>query len=234
MQSKIITSKLMKKYIVIIASFFLLESCSNKFNDAALNVAEMWKAKKCTAEDLTAANEQKTIQLTLEDLEGLNPDLPKKNITSLSALKFIESLSYEDYEDYRDIKVIVKSNSTTFEKSYTISQILVAQDLFHNVDKFGNSIINENLNDFNNYFDNTVFPDTIITKIKNAILASDSLYGKQTKTIITSFDFKEMPGTKDTVFITHFETSNAKGFSDYKIVLKPSNKKIIYFGINDK
>ncbi len=101
------------------------------------------------------------------------------------------------------------------------------------VDIFSKKIISGNLQGFENLFDNQCFPDSAIIQIKNAVLSLNNSGGIPEKATVTRFDFDQLNKTHDSVVTCYVELENKTSYSTYRLIFKGSNKKIIYFGINE-
>lgn len=228
----------MEKILHTLTISFLLTSCmSEEKQNAATKAGKLWDAQKTSVGSSSSVDSQKgtskALTLTLENLTGLKADYPNKNITSISAYTFIDNLSPDEYKDFDNIKVILKNNSSVFEKSYKITDLILAKDIFKTVDLFSKKITSGNLHEFETLFDKQSIPDSTITQIKNAILSIESIDGRPEKGTIIRFDFDHLEKTNEPVMICYIELESKKSYSTYKLILKTSDKKIIYFGLNE-
>ncbi len=215
-----------------------MANCTSKTQQgAAIKTAKLWDAEKISIGSSssfdTQNGEQKTLTLTLEDLKGINKDYPKLNVTSLSAYTFIDNLTPEEYEHYDKVKIIIKNNSSIFEKVYRIDDLIEAREVFEKIDVFSKKIIRGNLEGFENLFDSQSFPDSAMIQIKDAVLSLNNSGGIPEKATVVRFDFDKLNKTHDSVVICYVELENKTSYSTYKLIFKGSNKKIIYFGINE-
>lgn len=217
---------------------FLLTSCmSEEKQNAAAKSAKLWGAQKSSVGSSSSVDTQKgankDLILTLENLTGVKADYPNENVTSISAYTFIDNISPDEYKGYDNIKVILKNNSSVFEKSYKISDIILAKEMFKTVDLFSKKITSGNLHEFETLFDRQSIPDSTITQIKTAILSIESTDGRPEKGTVIRFDFDHLKETNEAVMVCYVELESKKSYSTYKLILKTSDKKIIYFGLNE-
>jgi hypothetical protein len=224
---------IMKKFTVLLILILFASCSSEQLNNSALNVANYWQAEKFKVEKTTAENKQ-VLELTLENLKNVRKDYPKNNVTSISAVRFIENLPESEYADYDNVKVIVKTNGESFEKEYKISEILIAKKLFYTVDQFFQKVKNSLYEQLPPFFDTGNVPLLDIRKLAELIQQVDSTEGKPLSTTIVGFDFRTVGEEKTPVLITHTNASYEKSFVDYTLVLRVSDKKVIHFGINEK
>lgn len=228
----------MKKIIYILTTAFLLTSCmSEEKQNAATKTAKLWDAQKYLVGSSSSTNTEKgtskALTLTLENLTGVKADYPNENITSVSAYTFIDNLPPKEYEGYDNVKITVKNNSSVFEKNYKITDLLAAKSVFKTIDIFSKKIISGNLHEFENLFDKQSIPDSTIVQIKNAILSIDANNGRPEKGMVTRFDFDYLKETHEPVVVCYAELENKNSYSTYKLILRNSDKKIIYFGLNE-
>jgi hypothetical protein len=228
----------MKKTLRLLFIVTLLTSCASKEQqNAGTLVAKLWDAQNSTVGSSSAADTKKgtskSLTLTLENLKGIKADYPNENVTSISAYTFIHNIPPDEYKDYENIKVTIKNNSSIFEKSYKIADVILAKEMFVAVDKFSKKITSGNLTEFESLIDKQSIPDSTIKQVKNAILAIDSAMGRQNKATVIRFDFDHLKESHEPVMIAYVETSNETSYSVYKLILLISDKKIIYIGINE-
>jgi hypothetical protein len=74
----------------------------------------------------------------------------------------------------------------------------------------------------------------VIQQIERLNKKIDSTLGKPLNSAVVSFDFKTFSAANTPILITHIEKSYKDAFSDYTVVLRVSDKKIIHFGLNEK
>lgn len=227
------------KHVFFLLVVILLTACSSEQQQSsALAVANIWGAENFKVEtsdkEIIKGENHSVIILTLENLKRVAADYPKNNITSISALHFIQNLAESEYADYDDIKIIVKNNAEQFEKEYKISEIISAKKLLKIVDQFFQKIKNSDFDNLNYFFDTNHVSDSSISKLKQLIYKVDSAEGKPLKMTIAGFDFKTVGAEKKPVLITHTNAGYTKSYIDYTVVLNISDKKIIHFGINEK
>src|SRR5687768_16966752 len=113
----------MKRIFYGLTLVLLLQSCiSESKRTAAMKTAELWDAQESSVGSSKSADIKKgttkTLMLTLENLLGVDAAYPNENVTSISAYSFIDNLPPNEYEDYDNITVVVKNNSSIFEKTY--------------------------------------------------------------------------------------------------------------------
>lgn len=226
------------KTIQIILLIAILTGCKSEEQKKATRiVADLWDVQNISVGSLSSTDAKegsgKAIVLTLEDLKGVDTNYPKDFITSMSAYNYINNLPEEEYKDFDNIKVIVKNQSKLNEKIYRISNILIAKDMIKQAEVFSKKIISGNLKDFEGLFDRKNIPDSTITKIKNVISENIAKEGKQDKATIMGFDFGRLNETNEPAMVAYIETSNAKSYSTYKLMMRVADKKIVYLGINE-
>jgi hypothetical protein len=225
----------MKKVFLYIIVLFLTACASEEKHEAASIVAKMWNAQKCIVSTSRSADtgDENEIILTIENIKSADEDYPKKYITSISAFKFLENLPVKEVEGFTKIKIVVKKGKQTFDKTYPISELITANDLLINTDLIIQKIKNGDLNNFENNFDKTEMPDSVVMRIKNTISDTESKYGKPEKAIIVGFEFASLRETKQAVLMVYCEISNPRAFNTYKFILRRSDKKIVHLGINE-
>lgn len=210
---------------------------SEEKQNAATKTAKLWNAQKSSVGSSNSADTEKgtskALTLTLENLTGVKANYPNENVTSISAYTFIDNLDPKEYEGYDNVKITVKNNSSVFEKTYKITDLLSAKEVFKTVDTFSKKIISGNLNEFENLFDKQSIPDSTIVQIKNAILSIDATNGRPEKGTVTRFDFDHLKETHEPVVVCYAELESKTSYSTYKLILRSSDKKIIYFGLNE-
>jgi hypothetical protein len=220
----------MKKLIVILSITINLLGCVPKEQkEASAKVAGMWGAQNISVGDSKSANTEsgtkKQLTLTMGDLKDTPKDYPGENITSTSALVFINHLPKEEYKDYDEIKIIVKQNSSDFQKSYKISDILDATESFKTIDKFSKEIKTNKFSEFESLFE--TIPDSTLTSIKNGLENIRKKEGEPNNGTITFFEFKHITDTREPVVVCRFKQEFKKSYLEFKLVLKTQNKKII-------
>ncbi len=220
----------MKYLLILFAISFVCSCTSEKLNNSALYVANYWQAEKYKAEK---AESEKTIVLSLENFKKVEKDYPKNNITSISAVRFIENLPEPEYADCDNIKVAVKNNGESYEKTYKISELFVAKKLFYVVDRFFEKVKLSQYDQLISFFDTNNVPDSNITKIAQVMQRVDSAEGKINKTTIVGFDFRTVGPDKIPVLITHTNATYEKSYVDYTLVLRISDKKLVHLGMNE-
>ena len=119
------------------------------------------------------------------------------------------------------------------EKTYSIASLQSASEHLKTVEKVINKIMSGNLDQLEVHFDPTSIPDTMVTTIKNAILEIESAYGRPTISTLVGFEFNNVAGTNEPVFVSYTALSNPKGYSLYKLIQRSSDKRIIYVGLNE-
>lgn len=218
------------KKILLLSLVTLFVACGpNENQKVATSIAQIWGADSCIIG--ISSGDEKSITLTIKNPK-VKADYPNENITSMSAFTYIHKVPSEEYTRLDNIKVTIKNNSSTFEKTYKITDVLKAEAYFEIVDDFSKKIINGNLKGIESYFATKIISDTTITEIKNGILDLISKNGKPDKSTITYFDFNTLEKTKEPVVVINFVASNATFYSDFKLIFRQSDKKIIFIGLN--
>ena len=225
--------------LLFIISIFLLTGCmSADHEQAAIKAARLWDAQKYSVGKGVSTNtdngSKKSLTLTLEDLKGVEADYSKENITSISAITFLQNLKEADYDGYSFIKVTLKNNGSTFEKEYNISDLKLTKEYFGIVDNFFKKVKALDFKEFNSLFDKTEISDSTITKLQDGFVGMSSDIGKFDKIVVTGFQFNSLADTKAPVLVIYADFSNAKTFVNTNFIINISDKKINHFGINEQ
>jgi hypothetical protein len=228
----------MKKTLLLLPVIFLAGCASKEQHKAAKEVAAIWQAQGYSVGTSSKADSdhgsKKALTLTLQDFKALKDKFPKENIGCISALQYIRNLPPEEYKDFDRIEITLKHNSETFEKSYSIPDILKANEILKVADDFSKKIISGNLDGLENYFEKKWIPDSIAAGLKTTILLIDSASGRPDKANLIGYEFNTLEETKEPVLVMHTEISNDTTYSIYKLIFATADKKIVYMGINEK
>lgn len=229
----------MKKYYILIFVSVLLNACSNdQLQNHAKIVADMWSVDKFKVDKSTFPSGKnkvtRLINLTLEDVPGLNTKTSMNNVFSLSAFKFIENFSKEEQLNYDEIKISLIEKGEKYEKSYFISDILRVAATLKVVEIICSNIKAGKLGEIDNYFDTSYVPNSNLSETKKTILEIETEFGKPVSSTITGFDFNTLQGSNEPVVEVYCSLSTTSAFSLYKFIIRLADKKIIYIAINEK
>ena len=226
------------RFIFFSIILIILNSCTSEQQQVSLReTAQLWAAQSFESENEsidTNGEKSEVLVLKFENLKKVNADYPKKYITSISAYKFLQNLAESEYSEYEYIKVRIKNNSTSFENTYKISDITALATLLKPVDSFFEILKTKELDNLTMLFDTTLVTIKNILEMKKVIQHLDSAQGKPQKFTFVGFDFKTTGKEKTPVMISHTYAEYKNSFSDYVVVLRIHDKKIIYFGMNEK
>lgn len=228
---------IMTRFLFIVP-FLLLAGCmSADHEQAAIKAARLWNAQKYSVGKGVSTNtdndSKKSLTLTLEDLKGVEANYSMENITSISAITFLQNLKEVDYDGYSFIKITLKNNGSTFEKEYKISDLKLTKEHFGIVDNFFKMVKALDFKGFSSLFDKKAIPDSTITKLQEGFVGMSTDIGKFDKIVVTGFQFNTLANSKAPVIIIYADFSNAKTFVNTNFIINIVDKKINHFGINE-
>lgn len=229
----------MKKVVLLFIIPLFLGAClSKELQNAGAVAAGIWGTEKASVSKGTLMDSEKgkvkVITLTLENLKNIPKDYPMENVTSMSAFSFIDNLPAEEYKDYASVKIVVKTNSQTFEEAFEINKILIAIEGAKDVDLLAKKIVSGNLEGFETVFDRKVFTDSVIDRVKDIVLSNERINGKPEKEFLIRYEFRANSETKEDHILYYVNISNKKVSDTYYMMVNAVTKKIISFGTNPK
>lgn len=226
----------MKKVLFLISVILLASCMSENHEQAAIKVAQMWNAQKYKVGKSVSANtdngSKESLVLTLEDLQGADSINKNENITSISAITFLENLKEEDIDGYAFIKVILQNKGAEYEKEYKISDLVKTREYFGVVNDYFQKVKMLDFKEFDSFFSEEISDSTII-KLQDAFVGASKEMGKFDKIVVTGFHYDILADTHEPVIVIYADLSNANAFVTSKFIIIIDTKKIIHFGINE-
>ncbi|MGE0637197.1 MAG: hypothetical protein AB7G44_13585 [Bacteroidia bacterium] len=227
-----------KTFIGFVLLTTMLTSCvsvSEKFENTVVKTVEIIGASHYT---ITHTSYNDTRKGSSDEMV-VTFDNPKENYSndkapSLVALTIIQSLNEDDCKKFDRIKIIVNSNSSTFEDTYVTDDLIKTNAGLLKLADFIDSASKYDTINLKKLCDNNFIADSTLLQMTKMIKAITDEYGKLNEFSINGFRYDSIKGSDKSVIETWVEAVNGEAITNYTFYISRDDLKIIYIGINDK
>jgi hypothetical protein len=229
----------MKRIFITISILpFLFVTCSpEKENKVGSRIAGLMGARSChITHSKTISTDMESnvnsITLTLSDFNNLKLEYSKEKIASVSALEFIHDINKKELADYRQINIVIENNSEKYEKSYKVSDVVLAAELMTPILQLFDLFHKKEYYSVGKLFDHKTIADSTLEKLEHYVESRDSANGKASTYVITGFKFDNMKKTGEPVMIAWAEGNSGKTTLLYDIYVSVNSRKIVSGSLN--
>jgi hypothetical protein len=219
---------------LLLAAMMLAASCGIAVSEqklgAAKKAADMVEAasfvlsyRKSADSD---AGRRHTLTLSLKNVKALRDSHPKDLLASLVALKFINELNEAEYKDVDKLVISFEEEKESWEKSYSIAEVLEAKELMETVFLYFEHTQAREYEKIAELVDTAVVPAEAVPELSNLLASADSAFGPLTSYSCNGFRFErdedvDRPGVR-----FWGESYNGTVRTDYTFYVVGENKKI--------
>jgi hypothetical protein len=214
-----------------IAFLLVITGCgSNDFTEApAALIADVFKAGSC---EITVSTENANLLM----VELTDPQVPDgyatEKVQSTAALILFRNLSEELLNKYNQFVIGVSRSGKIESAAYSAEQLRRADQAVHNATALLDWNTANGIADVALVVDNEFITDSMLLKVKDALMELDSTQGKAQKKLITGFRADRFRDTGEDVTVVWGETQRLSSVDDFTFYVRASNGKIVYMSVD--
>lgn len=201
-------------------------------------ICEFFHAKECkvshgyTAD--TGRGKKKSIIISIDGIAGFDSYKNKEYITSIAALSYFNSQKAEDMTDYKEIEVKATSGSSSFQKSYALSEMSGVSSALETVRTYLQMLKEDRVAELPSLVDGGHIDDSTMTVVMNGMQFLDSVYGQQQSAAVLGFKLDHTSQGNEPIVVCWAEAINGENNATrFQLYVNRDTKKIIYIGVND-
>lgn len=222
----------MTRFSLLIVVLFLYSCGSIPDNDAAKNVAAMFKSDGYSLKkgvEKTSKGTVNVVKFSIKNITVPKGQYEPQRFLSAIALAYYQSISRKERQETNLFKIGIENKGTTISQSFESGDLFIAENYIKIVDDFFTAI--NKRDSIMPIFDTTYFPDStksrIITYMYNQLPV-----GETYTSIYNGYGLNTIKETGETVITYWAAQTDGKTKYPYQITISKKTNKIISLSVN--